>query len=114
MADHDKKFRCPCCDRNEIDPRVEALHREIEEDIGQKLIVTSGFRCPKHNKEVGGSATSSHLKGLAWDVAVDNSRLRYRVIQSALTRGITRIGVGKGFLHLDIDRAKDQRVIWLY
>lgn len=46
--------------------------------------------------------------------------LNESVIQSVLealghnVRGITRIGVGKGFLHLDIDRAKDQRVIWLY
>jgi len=110
----DKKFRCGCCNENQIDPRVEAMHSSIEADTGEKLIVTSGYRCAKHNKEIGGSETSSHLKGLAWDVAVNGSRQRYHVLHSALKMGIHRIGIGKGFIHLDIDRSKDPRVIWMY
>lgn len=110
----DQKFRCGCCNENMIDPRVEAMHARIEADVGEKVIVTSGYRCAKHNKEVGGSETSSHLKGLAWDVAVKDSRIRYRILNAAIRMGIHRIGIGKTFLHLDIDRSKDPRVIWMY
>jgi hypothetical protein len=29
-------------------------------------------------------------------------------------QGVTRIGIGKDFVHVDIERTKDQRVVWLY
>ncbi len=110
----DKKFRCACCNENMIDPRVEAMHASIEADVGDKVIIISGYRCAKHNQTVGGSPTSSHLKGLAWDVATPDSRTRYRIINSAIRLGIHRIGIGTNFIHLDIDRQKEPRVIWLY
>lgn len=114
MEKRDERFRCPCCKKNWIDPRVEALHRQVEQDVGEELLVTSGYRCETHNAEVGGSGTSSHLKGLAWDVSCGRSRLRYRVIAAAIRIGIDRIGIGKDFIHLDIDRRKASRVIWVY
>ena len=109
-----ERFACPCCGENEIDPRVAQMVSDIEEDVGERLKVSSGYRCEKHNRDVGGSDTSSHLKGLAVDLEIGRSRLRYRVIGAALKRGIHRIGIGKNLLHLDIDRQKDPRVIWLY
>ena len=110
----DKRFKCPCCERNWIDIRFERLVRHIEERAGEKLIIASGYRCEKHNREIGGSPTSSHLKGLAVDIYIDRSRLRYRVIGAAIRLGIHRIGIGSNFVHLDIDRQKDARVIWMY
>jgi len=110
----DKRFACPCCGRNWIDIRLERLVRHIEERAGEKLTITSGYRCEKHNRKVGGSETSSHLKGLAVDIGIERSRLRYRVIGAAIRLGLHRIGVGKDFVHLDIDRQKDARVIWVY
>ena len=108
------RFKCPCCEENLIDPRVAALHREIEKEAGRALNVTSGYRCKKHNEEVGGSKTSSHIKGLAWDIGCDWSRLRYRIVGAAIRLGINRIGIGKKFVHLDIDRQKPPRVIFAY
>ena len=40
----------------------------LREAWGEPLIVTSGYRCPKLNKAVGGSATSQHVKGQAADI----------------------------------------------
>lgn len=34
------------------------------------IIVSSGYRCPKLNKAIGGSATSSHMSALAADIKV--------------------------------------------
>lgn len=111
----DKRFGCPCgCGRNWIDPRIPMLHRQLEEEVGEALIVTSGYRCEAHNREVGGKASSSHLKGLAMDLACDRSRLRYALVGAAIRLGVSRIGIGHNFIHLDIDRQKAPRVIWVY
>ena len=40
----------------------------LREAWGEPLIVTSGYRCPKLNKAVGGSATSQHGRGQAADI----------------------------------------------
>ena len=115
MAGEQKdRFACKCCSRNIIDPRVVTLHRAIEMDVLESITVNSGCRCERYNKKIGGSPTSSHLRGLAWDVDCDGSTMRYRILNAAIKLGIDRIGIGKGYLHLDIDRQKDRRVIWLY
>lgn len=40
----------------------------LREAYGKPIIVTSGFRCPKLNKVVGGSSTSQHPLGQAADI----------------------------------------------
>lgn len=35
----------------------------LREAWGSPIKVTSGYRCPKLNRAVGGSTTSAHLKG---------------------------------------------------
>jgi len=108
------RFACPCCGVNWVDPRLEWMIGLIEDAIEHKLTITSGFRCKKHNKEVGGSETSSHLTGLAADISCKYSRLRFMIVGAALQIGFKRIGIGKTFIHLDIDRKKDPQVIWTY
>lgn len=114
MSERNKRFACPCCGKNWIDPRWEALLERIEARADGGLIVASGYRCETYNERVGGSKTSSHLSGLAVDVACKPSRLRYIIVHAAMDLGINRIGIGNRFIHLDIDRSKDPRVIWLY
>ena len=41
---------------------------EIREAYGKSIIITSGSRCEKHNKKIGGSKNSNHVKGLALDL----------------------------------------------
>lgn len=109
------KFQCKCgCGRNEIDPRVVTLHQAIEEECMVEVPVNSGFRCHEHNKKVGGELKSSHVKGLAMDLRCETSGQRYDFIRAAMHLGVYRIGIGKNFVHIDIDRQKDPRVIWLY
>ena len=55
------EFKCHCgCGETRIDIRLVKILDEIRDYYGKPLIVTSGVRCPKHNKEVGGSSTSWH------------------------------------------------------
>lgn len=113
MIEERDRYSCRCCGANRIDPRVVERHRAIEHDLGRPVHVNSGYRCEKHNAAVGGSATSSHLRGLAWDVACTSGRERWDVLGAAIRAGVTRIGIGGAYLHLDIDRQKPGAIIWL-
>ena len=42
---------------------------EVRDKFDKPIHITSGFRTPAYNEAVGGVETSSHLKGLAVDIA---------------------------------------------
>ena len=81
---------------------------------GRSMRITSGFRTESHNEKVGGVKSSSHLKGLAADIACSESRYRFEMIKALLEVGFKRIGVSGTFIHVDIDKNKSQNVIWTY
>lgn len=60
-----------CCSSTLVDEglitRLEALRKKLG---GKSINVTSGYRCSKHNKAVGGAAGSYHVKGCAADITV--------------------------------------------
>ena len=88
---------------------------EVREDYGKPIHITSGYRTEAHNAKVGGKKESSHLKGLACDVACTTSRDRFELIRLFLEYGITRIGIADTFIHIDIDdEDKSPNVIWTY
>ena len=75
--------------------------------------ITSGYRTEAHNEKVGGVKGSSHRKGCAVDIAV-SSGLQRSAIVCALTKvGFTRLGIAKTFVHVDLDKNK-QNSVWLY
>ena len=76
--------------------------------------INSGYRTKSHNKFVGGRVGSSHIKGVAADIGYYGSRERYLILHALIQVGITRLGIAKGFIHCDVDKAKDPDVIWLY
>lgn len=51
---------------------VEHILDPLREAWGKPIKVNSGFRCPRLNKEVGGSPSSQHMKGEAADITVGN------------------------------------------
>jgi len=113
------EFDCPCgCGKNNIDPRLVEMLNIVREHCGEPpgmpLVINSGCRCHKHNEEVGGSRTSSHLSGHAVDIRALSDTTRFKIVVSALMHGFSRIGIGKTFVHLDNDQTKVQNVLWKY
>jgi hypothetical protein len=94
---------------------------EVRDKFDKPIHITSGFRTPAHNEAVGGKTPdengnggSSHLKGLAVDIACTNSQDRFDLINCLLDEGFNRIGIAKTFIHADLDQTKAQGVIWTY
>jgi len=44
--------------------------QEFRVKIGKSIEITSGYRCPRYNKEVGGASASRHPQGDATDIQV--------------------------------------------
>ncbi len=47
---------------------IEMVLDPLREAYGKPIIVTSGYRCEKLNRAVGGAANSQHVKGEAADI----------------------------------------------
>lgn len=76
--------------------------------------ITSGARCANHNAKVGGSATSTHLKFSAADIAAPTSRQRFIILRALLDAGFERIGIHETYIHAETSEDKPQEVAWLY
>ena len=92
---------------------------EARELAGIPFKINSGFRTKDYNQSLldrgyKASKTSSHMKGLAADISVTDTRSRWVVVNSLLLVGFTRIGIAGTFIHVDLDTEKSQEVIWTY
>lgn len=66
-----REFYCKCGQDHEqiiSEKLVEKLQSLIRLLGADKAIITSGYRCPAHDKAVGGNGYGMHTKGLAADV----------------------------------------------
>ena len=64
-------FTCKCgCKQVLYTPRLVSLLDNIQDHFQRDVVVTSGFRCEKRNKEVGGVKDSLHIEGQAVDFVV--------------------------------------------
>ena len=107
------EFACKCsCGLNCIDRELVEKLDFAREIAGVPFVINSACRCLKHNKEVGGVSDSSHLKGVAVDIAIKNSSHRFKVLVALLGAGFNRIGIYRNFIHVDIDEEKISSVVW--
>lgn len=109
-----EEFDCKCgCGTNNISTELVNVLEIIRNGYGP-LVITSGCRCEAHNAREGGKKNSAHLRGYAVDIQCIVGNDRYRLIRAALGVGITRIGVAKTFIHLDVDPTLPASQVWLY
>lgn len=109
-----KEEWCPCCKQGGLLPDFRDKLNQAREIAGIPFVLNSAFRCESHNKDVGGSCTSSHLVGCAVDIRCTDSRDRYLILNALIQVGFNRIGIAKTFIHVDDDLTKPSGVIWAY
>ncbi len=109
-----EELKCPDCGASGMDPDFMFRLDTARGVSGVPYVVNSAFRCEDHNKEVGGSDTSSHLLGLAMDIKAPDSSARFQILRGLLKAGFTRLGVAEDFIHVDADPAKPTDLVWVY
>ena len=111
-----EEFRCRDeCGKKDMQPALVKALNVARSLADVPFVIDSGVRCKKHNesKAVGGSPTSSHLKGWAVDIRVPDSHTRNRVIEGLVLAGFDRYGVYPTFIHADMDPDKEPEVTWI-
>lgn len=110
-----EEFECKCgCGKNNMNLSLLMCLDKARGLAGVPFIITSGCRCSVHNEMIGGSPNSSHVGGMAVDIAVPNSPARFKILKSLIEAGFLRIGIHKEFIHADIDGTKPGEVCWMY
>ncbi|MBR9701051.1 DUF882 domain-containing protein [Candidatus Woesearchaeota archaeon] len=108
--------RCGNCP-DEFHYSLDAINvlQRIRDKTGAPIHVTSAYRCPAHNKAIGGVKNSQHVKGKAFDIVsrVLTPSVLHKVGTKILDQqwGINKGGRGKykTFVHLDV---RPRRAEW--
>lgn len=84
------------------DELVEKL-QQLRDRLGVPLVITSAYRCPERNKQVGGADNSQHLYGKAVDISLHTIPLQIEEIKRIARQiGFTGVGLYNSFIHLDV------------
>ena len=104
------EFSCPCCNRVMLHPKLLVKLIGLRKIIGKPIHITSGYRCPTYNHQIGGVENSYHCIGLAADIKVKDINL-IELLGYAEEIDFTGIGFyeKKSFLHLDVRPTKRTR-----
>jgi len=92
---------CSCCGvmgmQEDFLDKLQALRTAY----ARPMKITSGYRCPKHNKAVSSTGVNGpHTTGHAVDIQAAGEQ-SFKIIQLAMEHGFERIGVHRVFVHLD-------------
>lgn len=107
-----REFRCSCGKSHgtliasQLVDKLESLYTALN---CSKIIVTSGYRCPEHDKAVGGTSSGQHTKGTAADVCCygqDGQPISSKTVcckaQDLGFTGIANITNSYQYTHLDV------------
>ncbi len=94
-----KEFECKCCEQVKLGIRLLNKLQELRDEVKKPIIVTSGYRCEKHNKNVGGADKSRHLAGDGADIRIQGISIeeQHRLCEKYFD------GVGKYENHTHVD-----------
>jgi len=118
------EYVCSCCGQVPPDLFLHDIRRPYSElfDIfdavratwGKPIPVSSGYRCPYHNSQVGGSPCSVHMFGLALDMDCHTTE-EVEEMYTLIVTDFDHLRIGKytesgTFIHVDIGYQISPRV----
>lgn len=107
-----EEMACPCCKRCDMNPEFMNKLQKFRDLLGFPVQIDSGFRCERHNQDIGGVKNSQHLVGKAADISYRHlpADQRCLLISQALVN-FDGIGLGKTFIHID---CRGNKALWFY
>lgn len=108
-----KEFACKHCGEIRVDIQLLEKLEQLRTAIGNRpIIINSGYRCPTHNKAVGGAKNSQHMYGKAADIrAKDMSpRTLEKFADTVFYNGGVGMG-GQNIVHVD---TRGHKARWYY
>ncbi len=106
------EMECPCCGVCEMKPEFMIKLQQLRDSWNRPIIIDSGFRCPSHNKIVGGEPDSQHLIGNAADILIEDNEERFGLLVRIFSIGFRGIGANEKYTHVDL--RVGNAVCWLY
>ena len=103
----ESEFACKCCGKTKPNRELMTVLQLVRIHFNQPVTITSSYRCPKHNKAVGGASKSKHLEGIAADIQVKGVELtEVHHLLTSLFPEHYGIGLYKTFVHIDVRPTK--------
>ena len=108
--------RCtPPCEREQMQQSFLNLMDDIRRRAGIPLVINCAYRSREYDLKKGRTGNSAHTLGLAVDFKCLNNQTRQKIITAAIMCGVTRIGVGRTFVHVDMgDKVGMIPAVWTY
>ena len=96
-----------------IDTQAMDMLQRLRTNLGKPLVITSAYRSPEHNRNVGGAKRSKHMEGIAFDVVMSNHD-PHTFEAAARAVGFTGFGyyIKSGFMHIDTAEARSWGKPW--
>lgn len=95
-----EELACKCCGEYYHDPESLDMIQQARDNFGMPFFINSGHRCISHNKAVGGSINSQHLK-IAFDISIASESKSEAMLESLYQAGFTTFGLYNSFIHTD-------------
>lgn len=114
FSEQEFKKCSPACSLQDMQQAFINLLDLAREVAGIPFVLNSAYRSSAYDKSKGRSGTGAHTKGCAVDIRCNSDKNRFAIIDALRAVGITRIGIGKTYIHADADETKSQNVIWHY
>jgi zinc D-Ala-D-Ala carboxypeptidase len=67
-----KEVACKGTGNLVIDTQAMDMLQRLRTNLGKPLVITSAYRSPEHNRNVGGAKRSKHMESIAFDVVMAN------------------------------------------
>jgi zinc D-Ala-D-Ala carboxypeptidase len=110
------EFDCKETSENEMKPDFLEKIQQLREIYGKPMVITSGYRSPRHSIEARKAQPWPHSSGRACDIRVGPGHDAYDLVRIAFKLGFTGIGISQKnglarFVHLDM---VPRKAIWSY
>ena len=108
------EFECKCgCGFDRVNAKLVRALQKIRDAFGKPIYISSGCRCPVHNKAVGGVWNSQHTLGRAADIYWHGDICElYNLVYDMYERGelpdihFMKLYKSNNFMHIDVRKEK--------